>query len=297
MRKKLERAMFRFVPSRMTPRVPVWDCFDDGAPVALAADPTQPVDVAVDGCPVFQVAPNGAADCRFQPPTHFDVHFQSDSGADGRQKLREWRATMHRCAVANAPGAAPKLILMMYESTQAMSGVCPMRAQVPLGGPPWLSVSSASWCSPTADRSFGFARMAIHAGFSPMACRGLCSNCLAYSGEPSDESRWATKLAAPAAGHSELAVADAEQVTVALRVAAMAVALASPPCLDVVNLMKADVWMMSMMPPRELVLAVVPDRPSPGMTVRIPRSAGVVGLHLEAPVASAVGHMGLVGGL
>lgn len=196
---------------------------------------------------MFQVAPNCAVDCRFQPLTHFGVRFQSDSGDDACLELHERRVTMRRYVVENALGACLKPTRTTYERRKAKYPAGLMTAQVPPDGARWLSVSWASCCSRNADTSFGFARTGIHAGFSPRACRGLCWSCFGCSGEPSDESRLATKLAAPAAEHSELAVVGAAQVIVGLLVAAMAVALASLPCLDVVDLMKADVWKMRTM--------------------------------------------------
>lgn len=191
---------------------------------------------------MFQVAPNCAVDCRFQPLTHFGVHFQSDSGDDACLELHERRVTMRRYVVENALGACPQPIRTTSERRKAKYPPGLMTAQVPPDGAQWLSVSWASWYSRTADTSFGFARTGIHAGFSPRACRGLCWNWSGCSGEPSDESKLATKLAAPAAERSEFAVVS--EVIVGLLVAAMAVALASRPCLDVVDWMKADVWKM-----------------------------------------------------
>ncbi len=231
----------------MIPRVRVWDWFGRGARVALASEPIQPGDVAVAGSLVLQVAPSCAVDCRFQPLTHFGVRFQSDSGDDAWLELPGPRETMRRYAVENDLGACLTPILTTCERRKATSPAVLMTAQAPPDAAPWLSVSWASWCSRNADTSSGFARKGIHAGFSPSACRGLCWSCFACSEEPSDESRWATKLAAPAAQHSELAAVGAAQVVVGRLAAAMGVALASRPCLDGVDLMKADVWKMRRM--------------------------------------------------
>ena len=179
---------------------------------------------------MFQVAPNYAVDCRFRPLTDFGVHFQSYFGDDACLKAHERRVTMRRYAAGNVLGAFPKPILTTCERRRARYLLGQKMVQAPPDERPWLSVFWASWCSRSADTSFDFVRRGIHAGFSPSACRGLCWNCLGCSGVPNDESRLATKLAAPAAEHSELAVAGAEQVIVDLVVAVIAVAPASRPC-------------------------------------------------------------------
>lgn len=80
------------------------------------------------------------------------------------------------------------------------------------------SASWANWCNQSVDTSFGFVKMAIRVGFSPLVSQDLYWSWSVYLEEPNGGNKAVKKLAVPAAVAVEAAVKRAELVMVSLHV-------------------------------------------------------------------------------